>query len=136
LDYDKFIKAKGGRTRAGWMVNEDNFWIEECGRIMEPPDFPVPPGRYWVTGGRQATSILTIDDSKDEWGLDTGVRLYDVTHLPCRAARYWPNQTGEGSPAMADLSHFPVQPAAAMPTIKGCTKQDYAVLFVIGVEDV
>jgi hypothetical protein len=137
LDYDKFIKAKGGRTRAGWVFNEEDFWIEEYGRIMEPPDFPMPPGRYWVTGGRQAASILTIDDSKDEWKLDGGVTLYDVTHLPCRAARYKPNQIRQGSPAsMAELSDFPVQPGVTMPAFKGCTKQDYAVLFVIGVEDV
>ena len=56
-------------------------------------------------------------------------KLYDVTHLPCRAARY----TG-GSPASARQSDFPVTPGAAMPPVSGTKKQDYAVLFIVGVE--
>ena len=56
--------------------------------------------------------------------------LYDVTHLPCRAARY-----RGGSPANANRADFPVTPGAPMPEIKGSTKQDYAVVFVTAVPE-
>ena len=79
-----------------------------------------------VTGGRETTTVLTVDNGK--WALDSG-KLYDVTHLPCRAAKY----TG-GSPAQARQSDFPVTPGAAMPPVSGTKKQDYAVLFIVGVE--
>jgi hypothetical protein len=36
------------------------------------------------------------------------------------------------SPANAKQSTFPVAPGGAMPQVEGCTKQDYAVLIVIG----
>ena len=99
---------------------------------MPPPSFPVPPGRYVVTGGREVTTVLTIRDG-GAWKLDNG-ELYDVTHLPCRSARYTPNADG-GSPKTAKISDFPVRPGAQMPSVPGCDKQDYAVLFVIGVEE-
>ena len=71
---------------------------------------------------------MTIDESGG-WKLEKGT-LYDVTHLPCRAARY-----RGGSPANANLKDFPVTPGAVMPSIDGCSgKQDYAVVFVVGVE--
>ncbi|MBH0201073.1 MAG: hypothetical protein HP496_01920, partial [Nitrospira sp.] len=72
------------------------------------------------------------------WELDQGATLYDVTHLACRSARYTPATVGGScSPAYAKQSAFPVAPGGAMPPIEGCTKQDYAVLIVIGmgVED-
>lgn len=96
---------------------------------MEAPKFPVPPGRYLVTGGRMVTTGLTI--GKDgSWKLDEG-KLYDVTHLPCRSARYTPN-AANGSPYTAQQSDFPVTPGAEMPKVEGCDKQDYAVLFLVG----
>ena len=68
-------------------------------------------------------------DAGGGWKLEEGT-LYDVTHLPCRAARY-----RGGSPARATLSYFPVTPGAVMPEIGGCSrKQDYAVVFVVAVE--
>lgn len=98
---------------------------------MESPTFPLPAGRYLVTGGRAVTTGLTVDE-KGSWKLDEG-SLYDVTHLPCRAARYNPSSSEEGgSPAAARLSDFPVKPGAIMPSIPGTNKQDYAVLFIIG----
>ena len=133
-DYPK-LEARGGvAPRGGWKFNKDNWWLEEHGLIMEAPDFPLPPGRYLVTGGRETTTELTIT-SDYKWSLgpprgtrsDTAAKLYDVTHLPCRAARY----TG-GSPASARQADFPVTPGAAMPKVDGSTKLDYAVLFVIG----
>eukprot|EP00961_Rhodomonas_salina_P123460 1663313-Rhodomonas_salina.1 len=128
---------------------------------MEAPEFPVPTGRYLVTGGRETTTVLTVSapdaQGKQQWSLDDDAKLYDVTHLvlsadssrgaehpmagtdilvlyqPCRSARYTPN--GGGSPATAKESDFPVAPGAEMPAVQGCNKQDYAVLFVIGVEN-
>jgi len=40
---------------------------------------------------------------------------------------------GSCSPANAKQAAFPFAPGGAMPPVKGCTKQDYAVLIVIGV---
>ena len=74
--------------------------------------------------------------SDGAWSLKDG-KLYDVTHLPCRSALYTPAAGGSGSctPAAANRADFPVTPGAAMPSGSGCDKQDYAVLFVLGVED-
>ena len=83
------------------------------------------------------TTVLTVNpkdaDGNQNWMLDDGAKLYDVTHLPCRSARYTPN-SGGGSPVTAKQSDFPVAPGAEMPAVQGCDKQDYAVLFVVGVE--
>ena len=98
----------------------------------------VPPGKYVVTGDREVTTVLTVhptDKNGDRrWELANGAKLYDVTHLPCRSARYTP-ATSENScsPANAPKSAFRVTPGAPMPPVEGCHKQDYAVLFVIGV---
>ncbi len=117
-----------GKAPAGWTFDKADWWVEEYGRIMEKPDFPMPPGKYVVTGDREVTTVLTVDDAGG-WSLAKG-SLYDVTHLPCRAARY-----SGGTPADAKLADFPVTPGAEMPPIQGCaSKQDYAVLFVVGVE--
>ena len=113
-----------GKAPAGWTFDKADWWVEEYGRIMEKPDFPMPPGKYVVTGDREVTTVLTVDDAGG-WSLAKG-SLYDVTHLPCRAARY-----SGGTPADAKLADFPVTPGAEMPPIQGCaSKQDYAVLFV------
>lgn len=127
------LQKHGGVAPAGWKFDASDWWLEEHGLIMEPPAFPVPPGRYLVTGGRLVTTVLTVGSSGD-WKLDDG-KLYDVTHLPCRSARYKPTNEGGGSPAMANRGEFPVTPGAEMPKVEGCNKQDYAVLFVVGVEE-
>jgi hypothetical protein len=127
-DYDELLAKTNGYAPDGWVFNKDDWWLEEHGIIMPPPEFPVPPGRYLVTGGRLVTSPLTIHDD-GSWNLDKG-SLYDVTHLPCRSARYTP--TNNGSPATAKWDDFPVLPGAKMPLVQGCEQQDYAVLFVIG----
>lgn len=132
------LKAAGGVAPAKWQFDNKDWWVEEHGLIMEKPDFPVPPGKYIVTGGREAVSMLTVfpadNDGAQRWELSNDTKLYDVTHLPCRSARYSP-KTDDGSctPAKAELSAFPVSPGAPMPPIEGCIKQDYAVLFVIAV---
>jgi hypothetical protein len=120
------------RDRLRQAVLEDHGWI------MEPPTVPLPPGKYLVTGNRKVTAVLTIhpaDKNGDRrWELDQGAKLYDVTHLACRSARYTPATVGGScSPANVQKTAFPVALGGVMPPVAGCTKQDYAVLIVIGV---
>ncbi len=134
------LKSAGGVAPAQWVFDSKDWWLEEHGLIMDKPDFPLPPGKYMVTGDREVTAVLTIhpkdNDSTQRWELDKGATLYDVTHLPCRSARYSPASSGNScSPSNAAQQSFPVTPGAAMPAVEGCKKQDYAVLFVIGVAD-
>ena len=83
--------------------------------------------------------MLTIhppDGNGDSrWELDDRATLHDVTHLPCRAARYTPTGDGPCFPANVPKTAFPVAPGAAMPPVEGCEKQDYAVVVVIGVPE-
>lgn len=135
-DYPK-LKASGGIAPSQWKFDNKDWWLEEHGSIMEKPTFPLAPGQYVVTGGREVTAVLTVypmdKDGVERWELGQGAKLYDVTHLPCHAARYTP-AAGDNScsPAMAPRPAFPVAPGVPMPSIKGCNKQDYAVLFVVG----
>lgn len=145
-DYDRKL-AKTGVAPAGWPFQKNDWWLEEHGLIMSTPDVlprkrydkntkqVLPYKRYVVTGDREVTTVLTVFDD-GRWELGKGT-LYDVTHLPCRSARYTP--AGDGSknsclPSRADGQNFPVKPGAPMPPISGCNKQDYAVLFVLGEE--
>jgi len=133
-DYKSDILQSETKYRApsGWTFDPNNWWLEEHGLIMEAPDFPLQEGKYLVTGGRMVTTILTIENGK--WKLDEGT-LYDVTHLPCRSARYQPisgGDEGAGSPTSANPRDFPVIPGAVMPSVPGAKQQDYAVLFVVG----
>jgi hypothetical protein len=135
-DYET-LKAEGGVAPAEWKFDAADWWLEEHGLIMEQPAFPIPPGKYVVTGGREMTAILTIHpkdtDGVQHWELDKGATLYDVTHLRCRSARYTPAAGANScSPGKAQMSAFPVSPGAAMPPVEGCNKQDYEVLIVIG----
>jgi hypothetical protein len=138
----KRLKDAGGVAPARWTFDSTDWWLEEHGLIMEQPTFPLPPGKYLVTGARDVTAVLTIhpaDRNGDRrWELNEGATLYDVTHLACRAARYTPAAGGGScSPEHAQRTAFPVPPGGAMPPVEGCTKQDYAVLIVtgVGVED-
>lgn len=132
------LKAANGVAPAQWRFDSEDWWVEEHGLIMEKPDFPLPPGKYVVTGDREVTTVLTVHsmgtDGAQRWELDNGATLYDVTHLPCRSARYTPATSDRScSPAKARKTDFPVTPGGLMPPVEGCNKQDYAVLFVIGV---
>lgn len=127
----KQLEAAGGVAPAGWTFDRNDWWLEEHGLIMEKPDFPIPPGRYLVTGDREITTTLTVEPGGG-WKLDAGT-LYDVTHLPCRSARYVPT-SADGSPAAAPAAQFPVTPGGLMPSVPGCDKKDYAVVFVVGIE--
>jgi len=138
-DY-KTLKAEGGIAPAKWKFNGSDWWLEEHGLIMEQPAFPIPPGKYVVTGGRDKTAVLTVqpkdNNGVQHWQLDNEATLYDVTHLRCRSARYTP-AAGENScsPAKAQMTAFPVAPGGPMPPVQGCNKQDYEVLIVIGMAE-
>lgn len=114
-----------------------------------------------MTGDREVTTVLTVD-ARGGWALEKGT-LHDVTHLPCRSARYTPlpaaaaaaeeaegaaggtescaaaASAGEppqaGTPAGARKGDFPVAPGATMPDVAGCARQDYWVLFVVAIEE-
>lgn len=131
------LMAAGGVAPAQWKFDSTDWWLEENGLIMEPPEFPVASGRYIVTGDREMVAMLTIHpkdkDGDQRWELDKGATLHDVTHLGCRSARYTPATSNSScSPVKAPKSAFRVSPGAPMPPVEGCNKQDYAVLFVIG----
>jgi hypothetical protein len=131
------LKA-AGVAPAGWAFDSSSWWLEEHGLIMEAPETTLPPGQYLVTGGREAQSVLTVH-ARDasgafRWELAGGTRLIDVTHLRCRSALYKPaSSTSKCLPSAVNPGVFPVEPAGQMPPVAGCSKQDYAVLFVIGV---
>src|SRR5579864_8708244 len=141
LDLYPQLKAAGGVAPAQWKFDAADWWLEEHGLIMEKPTFPLPAGKYLVTGDRKVTTVLTIQpkdkDGNQRWELADGATLYDVTHLGCRSARYTPataDKTANNScsPANVRTKGFPVNPGAAMPAVNGCRKQDYAVLIVVG----
>jgi hypothetical protein len=132
------LKEAGGVAPTRWKFDVTDWWLEEHGLIMEQPTIPLPPGKYVVTGARKVTAVLTIHpaDSQGDrrWDLDQGATLYDVTHLACRSARYTAATVGGSClPSNATQTAFPVAPGGTMPPVEGCTKQDYAVLIVIGV---
>jgi hypothetical protein len=128
--------ATAGYAPAGWQFDAKEWWLEEHGLIMEKPQFPLAPGQYVVTGGRQVTTVLTIGapdaTGAQSWSLADGATLDQVTHLACRSAVYRPAAGAACNPGQARSFDFPVSPGATMPAVGNCTKQDYAVLFVIG----
>lgn len=146
-NYESSIQNKNNQAPAGWTFNGKDWWLEEHGLIMSNPD-PLPRKkldkatkqildykRYVVTGDREVTTVLTVFDD-GRWELGKGT-LYDVTHLPCRSARYTPGDEKSSSscqPTSANQRDFPVKPGAEMPPVSGCAKQDYAVLFALGEE--
>lgn len=135
-DFERQLVSNGGVAPAQWQFDGSDWWLEEYGRLMETPDFPMPPGRYIVTGGRETVAVLTIhpkdDFGRQRWQLANGATLHDVTHLQCRSARYTPvSGDGECSPNNVGNGIFPVRPGETMPDVEGCRKQEYAVLFVI-----
>ena len=130
--------AKDRRGRAGWEFTPSDFWIEEHGLIMEAPEIPIVPStapaarKFVVTGDREITTVLTVEPN-GAWKLDRGT-LHDVTHLPCRSARYT-GATTDFTPSSADFAQFPVRPGGPMPPLPGCAKQDYYVVFVVGIDE-
>jgi hypothetical protein len=136
---DRYPELKAtGVAPAQWKFDTADWWLEEHGLIMEKPTFPLPAGKYLVTGDRRVTTVLTIlpkdKDGNQRWELADGATLYDVTHLGCRSGRYTPATANSScSPAnVPQTARFPVKPGAAMPDVNGCHKQDYAVLIIVG----
>ena len=126
-----------GVAPAGWAFDSHDWWVEEYGRIMEKPSFPIPPGRYVVTNGKSMISILTVHEKDGAghmaWEFANGATLISVTHLGCRAGRYRPQSAGAAcTPASVATEQFPIAPGAAMPPVPQCSKQDYQVLIAIG----
>ena len=135
-DYADLL-ANANLAPAGWTFDPAAWWLEEHGRIMETPSFPIPAGQYVVTGGRAITSVLTVQapdaTGKQSWSLADGANIHDVTHFGCRAARYSKSSTGEAcTPDHAPTTAFPMSPGTVMPPVQGCSKQDYQVLIVVG----
>ena len=94
--------------------------------------------QYFVTNGEEHFSLLTIEDpdaeGKQSWSLSDDKKLANVTHGPCRSARYTPEgENGTCSPEYADRSAFPLKPGESPPLVSGCTRKNYAVLIVIGI---
>ena len=110
--------ANGGLAPAGWQFDGAAWWLEEHGLIMEAPSFPVPPGHYVVTGGREVTQVLTIDSAdaagKQTWSLAERATLYDVTHLGCRAAVYTAMEGQSCTPDHTPTGAFPMRPGLAV----------------------
>ena len=130
--------GEDGLAPARWQFDNSDWWLEENGLIMEQPVFPLGAGQYIVTGGRETFAKLTVHPpdatGNSRWELDKGATLLDVTHLGCRSARYTPASAGAScSPANAPQSAFPMDPGRRMPDVAGCNKQEYAVLFIVGV---
>jgi len=130
------LLANGGTAPAGWQFDARSWWLEEDGLIMEAPSFPLPAGQYVVTGGREVTSVLTVEApdaaGKQAWRLADGATIYDVTHLRCRAAVYTAVEGQSCTPEKTPTDVFPMDPGRAMPMVEGCSKRDYQVLIVVG----
>lgn len=135
-NYPSLIE-NSGKAPDGWQFDNASWWLEEHGLLMESPSFPLPAGAYVVTGGREATAVLTVTapgaDGKQGWSLSDGVSLNDITHFACRAAVYTPKTQGQScSPEKTPTEVFPMTPDISMPNVEGCAKQDYQVLIVTG----
>jgi hypothetical protein len=137
LDHYPELK-KTGVAPAQWKFDEADWWLEEHGLIMEKPSFPLAAGQYLVTGDREVITVLTVHPKdkagNQRWELADGATLYDVTHLGCRSARYTPETAANNtcSPANTPTTRYPILPGVKMPDVKGCHKQDYTVLIVVG----
>ncbi len=131
------LLASDGVAPAKWQFNPSAWWLEENGLIMEAPDFPLHPGEYLVTGGRDVLSALIVypadENGKQRWELEHNASVHDVTHLGCRSAVYTPSSTDKMcTPDNAPRDAFRVAAGQPMPPVEGCNKQDYAVLIVVG----
>lgn len=135
--FDKLME-RDGVGPGGWKFDEQDWWVDENGIIMEKPTFPMPAGKYLVTGERETIAVLVVhpptEDGVQFWELGNGATMYDVTHLPCRSARYAANDANSTCVPSTELQmSFPVEPGGIMPAFEGCKKQDYTVMFIIAI---
>lgn len=131
------LKRAGNIAPAGWRFDIDDWWLDENGLIMKAPEFPMPAGQYYVTNGEEHISLLSVEqpdaEGKQAWSLSDDKTIADVTHGPCRSARYTPEgASGTCSPAEADHDVFPLKPGESPPQVQGCHRKEYAVLIVFG----
>ena len=138
LRFYQALQKAGNIAPAGWRFDIDDWWLDENGLIMKAPEFPIPAGQYYVTNGEEHVSLLTVEspDSKGKqaWSLSDGKTISNVTHGPCRSARYTPTGVSKTcSPKYVDLSAFPLKPGEAPPQVNGCDRKSYSVLIVFGI---
>ena len=138
LRFYQILQKAGNIAPAGWRFDIDDWWLDENGLIMKAPEFPITAKQYYVTNGEENISLLTVEEpdleGKQAWSLSDGKTIVDVTHGPCRSARYTPEgETGTCSPEYADRSAFPLKPGEVPPLVSGCIRKNYAVLIVFGV---
>ena len=132
------LQKAGNLAPDGWRFDIDDWWLDENGLIMKAPTFPMPAGQYYVTNGEEHISVLSVEkpdkDGKQAWSLSRDKTIGNVTHGPCRSARYTPEgDSGTCSPKDADRTVFPLKPGEAPPPVTGCDRKKYAVLIVFGV---
>jgi len=137
LRFYQLLRKAGNIAPADWRFDIDDWWLDENGLIMRAPDFPISPGQYYVTNGEDHIALLTIDppdqNGKQGWSLSDGKTIGNVTHGPCRSARFTPvGASGSCSPENANLDAFPLKPGEQVPEVSQCNRQIYAVLIVFG----
>ena len=137
LRFYQLLQKAGNIAPSGWRFDIDDWWLDENGLIMKAPQFPIPARKYYVTNGEEHISLLTVEqpdsDGKQAWSLSDGKTIADVTHGPCRSARYTPEgDSGTCSPANANRDAFPLKPGEAPPPVLGCNRDQYSVLIVFG----
>ena len=137
LRFYQLLQKAGNIAPAGWRFDINDWWLDENGLIMKAPEFPMPAGKYYVTNGEDQISLLTVEqpdnDGKQAWSLSDDKTIADVTHGPCRSARYTPTgAAGTCSPKNASLEVFPLKPGESPPLVSGCDRKEYAVLIVFG----
>ena len=135
LRFYKLLRKAGDLAPSGWRFDIDDWWLDENGLIMDAPKFPIPPGQYYVTNGEEHISLLTIEhpnqNGQQNWSLSDGKTIQNVTHGPCRSARYIPtNGSGSCTPETISLDQFPLKLGEKLPEVRNCVKKDYAVLIV------
>ena len=135
LRFYQALQKAGNITPSGWRFDIDDWWLDENGLIMKAPKFPMPAGKYYVTNGEEHISLLSVEkpdaDGKQAWSLSDDKTIANVTHGPCRSARYTPEGvSGTCSPKDADRTVFPLKPGEAPPPVNGCNREKYAVLIV------
>jgi hypothetical protein len=138
LRFYQLLQKAGNIAPAGWRFDIDDWWLDENGLIMKAPEFPMPAGKYYVTNGEDNIALLTVEepdsDGKQAWSLSDNKSIADVTHGPCRSARYTQkNGSKTCSPKNANLNVFPLKPGEEPPYVDGCNRKKYAVLIVFAV---
>lgn len=138
LKFYKVLQKAGNIAPSGWRFDIDDWWLDENGLIMKAPKFPMPAGEYYVTNGEEHISLLTVEEpdaeGKQAWSLSDDKTIANVTHGPCRSARYTPEgASGTCSPADANIDAFPLKPGESPPPVRGCKRKNYAVLIVFGI---